>query len=139
MTDGSTAFTKICSLSHCWWKTSSRFEQKQRASDPPRDQVTCQSRERLVRCHARARSQSSNGDGPREENKLAADGLWLVLWTLLIFLLPLVSISRLFGCRRHQHRCSLELFTPAQMQSRRLISFDSGVHEGLAAITQNLP
>lgn len=48
----------------------------------------------LVRCHPRKQSQASKGGGPSVlRTTFAADGLWSVLWSLSVFLLPLVSVS----------------------------------------------
>lgn len=42
----------------------------------------------LARCHPRSQSRVSEGDGPSVS---AADGLWSVLWSVSVFLLPIVS------------------------------------------------
>lgn len=39
----------------------------------------------------------------RVQNYLCSRWFWLVIWPLLMFLLPLVSVSRLFGCLHSQN------------------------------------
>lgn len=89
MTDASTAFTKKHAASLI---AGGRVFHALSESSESSSNVSEESE--LARCHARERSQSGKGDARRgKTSSESTDGLWLVPWTLLIFLLPLVSIS----------------------------------------------
>lgn len=95
MTDGSIAFMKIwiglewvsqkwlAEHFTCWGETAS-VRQTKRLNNVLTWTV-------LARCHPRLQSQVSKGDGPSVlRTEYATDGLRLVLWSMSIFLLPLV-------------------------------------------------